>query len=405
MSHSQKALLAIGLTLLGFVFPVVFLGAAILAFSLYSSAKGPVVAPGDARYPRGLDVTGDWLQEFRDCLDSPAEVAFLEAMVRSFDLKPRDHALRGADIVLRMQVSVSRYRLDFLVDQALVVEIDGAAWHSSPEAVSRDATRDADLRELGYTILRIPARLVFRTPEEALRQVREARGPAEELRLQRGRDVRDSLRPSSLVATARAGLRDFDAAMDRLLVEQVKWAEEQKGKTSAEHAMPEVRELPATPASHLSDKTTSPTSVFMRLMQPVWDDREIDRLIDRQKDLLRKKLTGGSTIRATLEDIRIQTSITALNDSENRPKTVLEAQTRVAALEAELLDTLERRAKLAATLGSVVPQEEAAEMENLRVAVQRWEEEMRWAEQEAKWAEEDRAAKIERERLRREQPR
>ncbi|WP_443018997.1 endonuclease domain-containing protein [Sphingobium sp. MI1205] len=47
----------------------------------------------------------------------------------------------------------SQYRADFLVDDKLVVEIDGATYHSSPEAVARDRQRDEDMRREGYTVL------------------------------------------------------------------------------------------------------------------------------------------------------------------------------------------------------------------------------------------------------------
>jgi very-short-patch-repair endonuclease len=69
----------------------------------------------------------------------------------------------------------SQYRADFLIDEKLVVEIDGAAYHSSPEAVARDRQRDADMRREGYSILRLPALVVLGNAAEAVRRVEAAR--------------------------------------------------------------------------------------------------------------------------------------------------------------------------------------------------------------------------------------
>ena len=57
----------------------------------------------------------------------------------------------------------------------LVVEIDGTTWHGSPEAIARDASRDEVIHAEGYTVLRIPASVVFDTPAEAVRRVEQAR--------------------------------------------------------------------------------------------------------------------------------------------------------------------------------------------------------------------------------------
>lgn len=67
------------------------------------------------------------------------------------------------------------YRLDFQVDETLVVGIDGAAYHGTPEAAARDAQRDKRLQAKGFRTLRIPAKLVFTSPERAIELLRAAR--------------------------------------------------------------------------------------------------------------------------------------------------------------------------------------------------------------------------------------
>lgn len=116
-----------------------------------------------------------WLHIFRSVCESPAEEAFLDAMVSAFDLMPNEGSLSGSNLTLQMQVPVANYRLDFLVDKGLVVEIDGAAYHSSPDAIERDAERDKALVAKGFEVLRIPAKVALYNPKEAIERVRTSR--------------------------------------------------------------------------------------------------------------------------------------------------------------------------------------------------------------------------------------
>lgn len=117
----------------------------------------------------------NWLRIFQSLCESPAEIAFLNAMVSAFGLEPDNGRLSGSGLILQMQVPVVNYRLDFLIDETLVVEVDGARWHSSPEAVERDAARDKTLSAKGFEILRIPARTTLYNPDEAIALVRKTR--------------------------------------------------------------------------------------------------------------------------------------------------------------------------------------------------------------------------------------
>ncbi|PTW99538.1 hypothetical protein DDE23_00215 [Pararhodobacter aggregans] len=137
-----------------------------------------VRGPAAAARPDFLDALTEndeaWLTHFQDRCESPAELAFLDAMASAFNLTPNRGRLQGDGLSLRLQVPVLSYRLDFLVDDDLVVEIDGALWHSSPEAKARDAARDKALSAEGYRILRVPARIALYKPAEAVRRVRQA---------------------------------------------------------------------------------------------------------------------------------------------------------------------------------------------------------------------------------------
>lgn len=126
------------------------------------------------------------VEDIRWACESPAETAFLDAMVSAYDLQTGPGAIEGRGLRLRNQISMGRlrihrnhassqYRADFLVDEKLVVEIDGATYHSSPEAIARDQQRDVDIRREGYTVLRIPAQVVFQNSVETVKRVEAAR--------------------------------------------------------------------------------------------------------------------------------------------------------------------------------------------------------------------------------------
>jgi very-short-patch-repair endonuclease len=82
--------------------------------------------------------------------------------------------LRGRQlgVVFRRQVVVlGRYIADFLAPSLkLVVEVDGGCHR---RRVRADARRDEALQRAGYRVVRVPAELVLREPEEAVRCVRE----------------------------------------------------------------------------------------------------------------------------------------------------------------------------------------------------------------------------------------
>lgn len=137
------------------------------------SDDSPEQAPPPPPPPRfhGTEADPEWRMYYESQCESPAEEAFLKAMIDSHNMKPGDDALVGNGIRLDMQIEVSPYRLDFVANRTHIIEIDGAAWHSSPEAIERDRIRDEYMIAKGYKVLRIPAKVVLYTPKEGLRRV------------------------------------------------------------------------------------------------------------------------------------------------------------------------------------------------------------------------------------------
>jgi very-short-patch-repair endonuclease len=115
-----------------------------------------------------------WPQFLEEHCESPAEAQFLRAVIEAYGLQPQNGSLCGGGLQIDFQVEEGRYRVDFLADRWLVVEIDGATYHSSPQALARDRVRDAYFEGLGYSVLRIPAKTVFERPQEAVARLRSA---------------------------------------------------------------------------------------------------------------------------------------------------------------------------------------------------------------------------------------
>lgn len=118
--------------------------------------------------------TPNWRSHYVRACESPAESAFLKAMITRYAMLPDKGVLVARGIRLEMQKPIGRYRADFVANGRLVIEIDGARWHGSPKAKVRDAQRDRDMRRMGLEVVRIPARMVFRTPKRAVALVEAA---------------------------------------------------------------------------------------------------------------------------------------------------------------------------------------------------------------------------------------
>ena len=207
----------------GFIFPLLFIVAAILLWSVIADHRCPKDVHPDGWFDRRWSVTAeddDWVSCFLPICESPAETAFLEAMIPAFDLKPEKGVLRSETLKLDLQAKIPPYRVDFLANDWLVIEIDGAAYHSSPEAIAKDRARDKDLQSGPYTVLRIPAKVVFTVPDEAVKRVRAAMFTGSAPRKTVG-DVLRTLTPKKGILDTMAGYADqFNSFMTTSLAVQ-----------------------------------------------------------------------------------------------------------------------------------------------------------------------------------------
>lgn len=90
--------------------------------------------------------------------------------------------LTSAGIRFRQQEKIAGVgRVDFVIGTRLVIEVDGAEFHTGREAFERDRARDARLSALGYRVLRFSHRQLISDPALVLRAIVAAiaRGDAE----------------------------------------------------------------------------------------------------------------------------------------------------------------------------------------------------------------------------------
>jgi len=206
-----------------------------------------------ARYGKRWTTSSDpaWKRHFEYFCESPAETGFLDAIVSELGLEPRDGKLVGSGVSIDLQVEIFRYRADFVANDWLVVEIDGATYHSSPEAVERDRERDKTLRGFGYEVLRIPANVVFKAPSDAVMRLRQAieTGRGSDVYFEAAASVREKASVSS-VFTGIAGVLDkanrhitaLQACQNELApARKIYAAEKMLLEAAVEHAEIEVR--------------------------------------------------------------------------------------------------------------------------------------------------------------------
>jgi very-short-patch-repair endonuclease len=85
-------------------------------------------------------------------------------------------------IALRPQVVISDVgRVDFVLGERLVIEVDGAQYHTDPEQFEADRRRDAVLSSLGFRVLRFSYRQVMERWQEVEAAVIGARARGDHL--------------------------------------------------------------------------------------------------------------------------------------------------------------------------------------------------------------------------------
>jgi very-short-patch-repair endonuclease len=64
-------------------------------------------------------------------------------------------ALTRAGIPFAQEVKAGRYRIDFLINSRIALEIDSEFWHSLPGTREKDARKDQFLLSQGFVVVRV----------------------------------------------------------------------------------------------------------------------------------------------------------------------------------------------------------------------------------------------------------
>jgi len=67
-------------------------------------------------------------------------------------------------ITIKDQVNIGQYRVDFIVNNEFIIEIDGHEYHKTTDQREADYCRDRRLQHLGYTVLRFTGTEVYHAP-------------------------------------------------------------------------------------------------------------------------------------------------------------------------------------------------------------------------------------------------
>ena len=93
----------------------------------------------------------------------------------------------------KRQYPIEKFFADFYFpDDNIVLEIDGSAWHSSPEQVARDIVRDKIMNSLGFCVVRVKATVAYENPAGVLNAIKYFHKPKTYM-INSEEDVRDIL--------------------------------------------------------------------------------------------------------------------------------------------------------------------------------------------------------------------
>jgi very-short-patch-repair endonuclease len=77
--------------------------------------------------------------------------------------------LIASGLRLKFQHEIGRYRVDYLINDSVVLELDGPGHEQK-----RDDIRDAYMRKLGYTIIRVPLWVLELSPDAVIEEIKDA---------------------------------------------------------------------------------------------------------------------------------------------------------------------------------------------------------------------------------------
>ena len=84
------------------------------------------------------------------------EKIFYDAFIDELNCRP--------GITIESQFQISKYRVDFLVNNEFIIEIDGHEYHKTTDQREADYYRERQLQHMGYTVIRFTGTEVYHSP-------------------------------------------------------------------------------------------------------------------------------------------------------------------------------------------------------------------------------------------------
>jgi very-short-patch-repair endonuclease len=84
------------------------------------------------------------------------ERKFYDAFIKEVNGRP--------GITIEEQFEIGKYRVDFIVNNEFIIEIDGHEYHKTTDQREADYYRERQLQHLGYTVIRFTGTEVYHAP-------------------------------------------------------------------------------------------------------------------------------------------------------------------------------------------------------------------------------------------------
>lgn len=124
------------------------------------------------RQEKGKRLSESQGKPFYDNCESEPEVLFAKAFVEINALKYLDpNTMRNQTLTLKNQFVIDKFRADFIINNKLVVEIDGRSYHSDAHSFKRDREKDRTLQQLGFQVFRYTAKEIYQNANATVHEI------------------------------------------------------------------------------------------------------------------------------------------------------------------------------------------------------------------------------------------
>ncbi|WP_087106765.1 endonuclease domain-containing protein [Parendozoicomonas haliclonae] len=104
--------------------------------------------------------------------ESEPEALLLQELIIDLNLNLKSESSVGNKfLTLQCQKRILDFRVDFIINDMVVVEVDGKKYHDNSKSFVNDRKRDQKLMAKGYKVVRLPASQVYQNCAEAIENI------------------------------------------------------------------------------------------------------------------------------------------------------------------------------------------------------------------------------------------